>query len=503
MASTGFFGSVDSSRSAGSPLFISIAGAALLAAFSASIFYLPALPQIIVLLAVLVTLYFFTQPEVSLLVFFALRMIFDLLWWIPGEVFGLNMLELFSGAVAGLAAVLFILEFRRFDDHPGIALFVPYLAVMGIAAGRNLDVRSAVEILARYVSPFLIMFLVTYYFGDRRKRRRLFITVSAVGVIPVILSLFHLASGQMEAYELAGYQRLQGAYKNLHNHALMMMLVSTIGLFWILQSRRFLTRMLFVVVTLAAGLALYYTFVRTALLGLAGFLIVYLLFARHFRTTFMVMLFGVSLVLYDDSLRDRFADIFVFFSDDGAYIHKDKLGSGRWGLWKYSFQAYAQYPLGDMVLGLGLGKQWLLTQQYYDEYASARFGYVDPHNDYLTLLYQLGPVAVICYIGQQYLVLRYAYLIIKRRFDRFSYYYAAFCAGLCVTAMLTNFLSNAFVSRTTLGWYFWGFVGLLYGEWRSIQAHDRAAALDSPPTLTPATPGGDGRDSGLALSGGG
>ena len=68
--------------------------------FSASIFYLPALPQIIVLLAVLVTLYFFTQPEVSLLVFFALRMIFDLLWWIPGEVFGLNMLELFSGAVA-------------------------------------------------------------------------------------------------------------------------------------------------------------------------------------------------------------------------------------------------------------------------------------------------------------------------------------------------------------------------------------------------------------------
>ena len=479
----------DGSRGVGNPVFISVAAATLFAAFSASIFYLPALPQVIVLLSVLVTLYFFTQPEVSLLVFFALRMIFDLLWWIPGEVFGLNMLELFSGAVAGLAAVLFVLEFRRFDDHPGVALFVPYLAVMAIAAGRNLEVRSAVEILARYVSPFLIMFLVTFYFGNRRKRRRLFMTVSLVGIIPVVLSLFHLASGQMEAYELAGYQRLQGAYKNLHNHALMMMLVSTIGLFWLLQSRSVLMRVLFAGVTIAATIALYYTFVRTALLGLAGFVVAYLFFARHYRKAFLVVVIGVTAVFYDDSLRERFSDVFVFFSDDGAYIHKDKLGSGRWGLWKYSFQAYAQYPLGDMVLGLGLGKQWLLTQQYYDEYAAARFGYVDPHNDYLTLLYQLGPIAVICYIGQQYLVLRYAYAIIKRRFDSFSYYYAAFCAGLCVTAMLTNFLSNAFVSRTTLGWYFWGFVGLLYGEWRSIQAHDREAAQAKPvPLFSPEGP---------------
>jgi O-antigen ligase len=281
---------------------------------------------------------------------------------------------------------------------------------------------------------------------------------------------------------------------------LMMMLVSTIGAFWVLQSRHLLTRLLFIAITIASTVALYYTFVRTALLGLAGFIVAYLFFAKHYRTAFLIVVVGVLAVLYNDSLRDRFNDIFVFFSDEGAYVHKNKLGSGRWGLWKYSFEAYTQYPLGDMVLGLGLGKQWLLTQQYYDEYAAARFGYVDPHNDYLTLLYQLGPIAVICYLGQQYLVLRYAYLIIKRRFDRYSYYYAAFCAGLCVTAILTNFLSNAFVSRTTLGWYFWGFVGLLYSEWRSIEAHDREAASNAPePLFSPEDPAPLGAD-GVALS---
>jgi O-antigen ligase len=293
----------------------------------------------------------------------------------------------------------------------------------------------------------------------------------------------------METYELAGYQRLQGAYKNLHNHALMMMLVTAIGVFWIFATRSAVLRVGAALLAGLAAVALYFTYVRTALLGLTAFVLAFLFFARHFRLALVILFVGVGIIFYDESLRARFADVFLFFAGDDAFVHKDKLGSGRWGLWKYSFQAYTDSPLGDMVLGLGLGKQWLMTQQYFDEYASARFGYVDPHNDYLTLLYQLGPIAVLCYLGQQLLVILYAIKIMARRFDRFSYYFAAFCAGLCVTATLTNFLSNAFVSRTTLGWYFWGFAGLLYAEWRSIRDYDRRAALGSPiPFQSPSDP---------------
>lgn len=442
-------------------------GAALLSVLGMSVMTLPVLVQIVVLLSTLVVLFFFTRPENSMLVFFALRALFDLLWWVPGTVAGLNMLELFTGAVTGLAGVLFVLEFRRVDRHPCLPAFIPFVVVLLIAMARNLDLRSGVEILARNVSPLLIMFLVTSFFQNKGKRRLLFTIVTCVMVIPVMVSIFHLLTGQMSSYSLSGYNRLLGGYKNLHNHGLMMMLISCIGVWWTLripQSQPYRRAAALAYTTLAA-MCLYFTYIRTGLIGLVAFGSIYLLVSGKRSWLMAGLAFGVIFVAMSPTMQDRFQDIFLIFSDDQLTLNKRKLGSGRWGLWSSSFREYLRYPIGDIFLGLGLGKHWLLTRDFYNPYALAQQGYVDPHSDYLTLMYQLGPVALLSYLAMQFQVVRYGIKLIDMRRDKWSADFGAFMVGLTACAVATSAISNAFINRTTLGWYFWGLAGIMFAEY--------------------------------------
>ncbi len=452
-----------------------IVGGLLLLLLSWAIFHVSVLVQLVMVLSVAMVVMFFTRPEYSLLIFFALRAIFDLLWWIPGSILSLNMMELFTGAVTGMAIVLFILEFRRLDDHPAIPAFIPYMFALFVGGARSLEARSAAEIAARYASPLVIMFLVSLYFDTRRKRKRLFMVATAVGVIPVIVSLWHLAHGQMHTYYLAGYYRLQGGYKNLHNHALMMMFISTMAGWWLLESRQRQKRAVFAVYLAGSLLCMYLTYVRTALLSFVVFWVAYLVVNRRRRLLALGAFFVAVFVITNPAMQDRFKDIVLFFTEknDGTVI-RTKLGSGRWGLWTSSFREYLRYPIGDIVLGLGFGKHWLLTRQYFNPYNIAQQGYVDPHNDYLTMTYQVGPIASLSYIAMQIQVIRYGVRVNRLSPDRFQRLFAAYVVGLCFAAFQANSISNAFINRTTLGWYFWGLAGAMFAEWRALQREGRA-----------------------------
>lgn len=444
-----------------------LAWVGLLAALGWSVLTLPPLPQLVVAVGVAVALFFFTRPEVALLVFFALRVPMDLLWWLPGSVGGLNMMEVFSGGVAALATALLYFELRRFSRHPAFVVFVPWVFVMGIAALRNLDVREGMEILARYLSPFVMMMLVTEFFDDDRRRRRLFSVITLLCVVPVAVSLYHLASGQMETYDIGGYNRLKGGYKNLHNHALAMMFIVTVGVFWLGRVRTVGPTLAFGALTLGAFVAHHFTFVRTSLLGLAVFAVVFLWLTRRIRALTVLTVVAVVAVATSATLQERLTDIVAFFQPDDGTGSREDLGSGRLGLWTVSMQEYLRHPMGDVVLGLGLGKHYQLTEAFFNMYAAAEEGYVDPHNDYLTLLYQMGPLSVLTYVAAQVQGVRYALKLRAITRDAWAWEFSAYVVALMAAATVCNGLSNAFVTRTTLGWYLWGLVGVIYGEYRA------------------------------------
>jgi len=440
---------------------------------------LPPLPQVVVLVSLVVALFFFTKPEIALLTFFGLRLIIDLLWWVPVYVMSLNMMELFSGAVAGLAAILFYLELKRFNRHPAIVPFVPYLIVIGIAGFRNLDLREGMEIVARYLSTFLLMFLVSAFMDTTRKRIRMHVLFTVAAIVPISVSMWYLAQGRLEL-ELDGYDRLVGGYHNLHNHALMMMLFACVGVFWLLYTRKVGSTIFFGIYVLCACLALYFSYVRTAQLGLLMCVVVHLFLSkRHGLAVAMIGMVGVAL-LSSELLQDRFDDLFQFFQSGTFESQRRNLGSGRWALWSVSMTEYLKYPIGDIFLGLGLGRHRILTEPLYSaHYYDPSVGYIDPHNDYLSLMYQMGPTALICYVVFQLQVMRAGMDLRSIGRSPWAREFGTFMVALTCTVFLTNFLSNSFVSRVTLGWYYWGMAGLLFGEHLETQRvlEDKATQL--------------------------
>ena len=110
-------------------------------------------------LAICVGLYFFAKPARSLIAIFVIRVVIDLFWWLPIDLGGLNILEAFGGGVAAMGAVLFYVELQKVERTPGFFLLIIYLAILFVAAGRSGEVRDAAEIMAKYVSPLVLMFL--------------------------------------------------------------------------------------------------------------------------------------------------------------------------------------------------------------------------------------------------------------------------------------------------------------------------------------------------------
>jgi len=444
-----------------------LAGALLVCLMTYSIIYLPPIPQVVMMLSLTAALFFFTRPELSVIIFFGGRAVIDMFWWIPVKVAGLNVMELFSGAVSGLALVLFYLEFKRFNKHPGIYAFIPFCAALAVAALRNLDVRQGAEILARYMSPFLMMFLVTAFCNTPYKRRRLFNIMTAVCGVPILISLYHLATGQMSEFSLDGYNRLVGGYANLHNHALMMLFIACLGSFWLMLRTRVTNTVLWGLYVGGALMCLYFTYVRTVLVGLVAFGAVYLWVTRRRNLLIGLIIVGGLFGLTNATIQDRLSDIILFLTGNVEQsADRWSVGSGRLSLWTVSFTEYMRKPLGDILLGLGLGKHRLLTESLYSvHYYAPSVGYVDPHNDYLSMLYQMGPIALAAYLAAQIQVIRYGFMARNHPdADAWTRELGAWVIGLSAAVTVTNFVSNAFVSRTTPGWYFWGIAGLLYGE---------------------------------------
>ena len=166
------------------------------------------------------------------------------------------------------------------------------------------------------LQPILVLLLMTSLMNTRA-RNVVVLSLVAVCAIPIVVSLYFLASGQMSSYVLAGYARLKGGYQNLHSHALMMLCIAAMGLFhlhraWLMRNRRGL--LLFGAYVVGAFVCLYFTYVRTAQLALVTCAGVYLLVTKRTRLLVAGGVVGLVLILGSDTIQDRFKDLVLFFS---------------------------------------------------------------------------------------------------------------------------------------------------------------------------------------------
>ena len=457
-------------------------GAGLLVGLSYTILSLSWLIPVGLLAGLFGTLFFFIQPGLSLLVFYGLRVVLDLMWWVPGSVAGMNLLQLFTAGATVLCGALFALEFRRMERLPPLNAFLLFMAVLMVSAVRNLNLSAGVELMARFVSPPMMLFLTAAFLTREKDSRRLMLLLMLVSLVPILSSLYHLGTGQMHRHTLAGYNRLLGGYKNLRHHGMMMMLIAALGTFWFYQFRDLRLKGAMVAYVGASALCLYLTYIRTGLLAFVAFVGAFLYFSGRRRELSAALALGVLITVISPEIQDRFKDLVLVFaiSEDDMFLDSRKLGSGRVGLWTDSFKAYLEQPLGDIILGLGLGKHWILTQEAYNPFVVVQEGQVDTHSDYLGVLYQLGPSALGAYLYMQLQTVIYGWRLARLSTDPFTRDLGALAAALSVAVFVTNTISNGFVNRTTLGWLFWGVSGAMFAATMRLQ--QKKAALPVAPT---------------------
>lgn len=432
------------------------------------------------------SLVFIARPDIGLLGYFTFRMVADLLWWLPINVGGLSILQVLSGGATALAAIVFFVELRKVERHPAFAPLMVYLAVMALAAIRSGDLRDALEIFAVYTSPFLIMFLVTAVFRTPQDWRKVVGLVSVVGLIPVLESVYEFGSGQMASVSLAGINRLLGGYENLHNHAHMMAVLTMLYGFWYFYLPNGWKRWAAGGAAVAALFCLYMSYVRTPVLGIAVFAVLFPILERRWIYLVLAGVGALGLLAVSETVRERFAELLLVFDTSDVTMDYFRVGSGRMGIWTVSMQQFLKRPVMDLVLGAGLGGHWEMVQAYVDQYRPVRGGTLNPHNDYLTLLYQLGPVSVICYVTMQLLVVYHALKLKRRTKDRFKQVFASYAATLAVLVFPVNMASNSFVERVTPAMLLWTMAGLLY----SMVRHENeleSGALAPQPAAPPVT----------------
>jgi len=425
--------------------------------------------------SVLLVVYFFTRPLFALFAVFLLRALLDLLWWIPGTIMGLNMMQLFSASVFVLVTTQLFLDLKRVQDHPCFKLLLAFVVLMVIAIARCDDIPRNLDSIVRYSSPFMLFFMVSIHFDKESHRTNLLKWIAIIGLIPVSVSLWYYAHGQMGQVELHGYNRLLGGYKNLHNMALMTLFFATIYIFWLWRAPNNFAALVFGAMAILVTFTLYKTYIRTGLLGMAVFMSVFLLAYKRYRTLAAVLVAGGLFIVLDASMQDRFGDFMLIFDTDRIALDKRKLGSGRWGIWTMSLGKYLQQSPWDLILGLGLGGQRAMTIDWVRLF-HARHTTLDPHNDMLLVLFQLGPMGVLTYLGFQYQTVKYALKLRNApESTPFGQGLAVYVIALTATVFVTNCISNSFVHRTSPGWYYWCICGLMFAQWAGVRAKQKAA----------------------------
>lgn len=344
------------------------------------------------------------------------------------------------GASLVVCAVVFARSWRRHPLRWPLGLF---LVLLSQAALRTVTTaEETLRLLLLYTSPIAFGLAVGAALDAHSGRWMLRLT-ACMGLIPVGLSLAALAGGQPEQHVLHGYPRLLGPYAGHHPHAVAMGALCVVGGWLVLVDRPRWTRGLGLILAVGAAICLWFTYVRTVALFVGLVALVGLLAARRFAWAGLLAAAALVAAVAHPTLRDRFADVFAVLTLTEPAGGWGAVGSHRFAIWSDSWQRFVDEGPIAWALGLGLGGHRTLHKA------------LDPHNEYLTLWYQLGVLGPLAYLWMLGLAARDAW---RRRGSAEG----ALVVGLIAAVIPTAALSNDFLPRAFLASLVWGCAGVVW-----------------------------------------
>jgi hypothetical protein len=359
------------------------------------------------------------------------RVALDLLWWC--EVGPLSLPQLGS-ALIGLGLLGVVLSRWRGLGGWGVLLGA-WLLVLLLGA---LRADSALEALRYGLQLAIPALWVAALASDDELDWPAAWTWAPL--LPVACSIGLLLAGQPYEHVLHGWPRLLGAYGNLHTHAASMAVFSaTLAPLAVLR-RSWGTGLL----AAGASVCLLATWVR----GSLAWAVLALVLAQRGRGRGLLLLGLAAVGLV--ALRERWTDLWALLTLTPPEGGWGALGSWRIRIWTESLTGFLAGPPAEIWLGRGLGGHFGLHR------------HLEPHSDWLSLLYQLGPGGLLLWLGANVALLR---ALLRSRHP-----VAPIAFGLLGSAILTALVTNDLLFRPTPLWWTYGVAGLaLSGGFRQAQ----------------------------------
>ena len=416
---------------------------------------------------------FFYNPRLMLFVILFIRIQLDLLWWLPFSIGPVNLLAAFTGGITILGTIMAAIRFPNdIERHPCTPYFLALILFLVLGAARAFNSKIMIDEFFRIYSPILMIFLATSLFNQKKDWEKLMFVFLISSFIPIATSFYHLATGQMSTITLDGVQRLLGGYQNLRNHSLMMFIFSCCGVYFFFQSRSRWERIFYGGYCLSTLSFLYLTQTRATLIVFGVFTLTYLYLTNRKSWLTAGFVIAIPVIALNPGLLQRFSEFSNIFSslaeNSAREIDLSSMGSGRFGLWSNSMEAYLDHSLPEVVLGLGFGYHWVLTRGAYSGFALVQGGFVDTHNDMLRILYQIGPFGLLLFCLMLFHGIKTSRWVNKNAPSKQQRELGAILLALCVAIIINNILSNGINSRTTFGWCFWYLISISYISKREI-----------------------------------
>lgn len=421
-----------------------LVGVGLLCFLAGAVVLLPPLPVVVAFVAVLVGAGILVRPAEAVIASVGLRMIVDMLWWV--NVGPLNAMQVYSGAAVATTTLLVLLAIREVGES---RVFVPAalffaLVVIALARQPNLDGFSG---SLKLVGPWLLMLLGPILLTSLERIRALLLTMMVSAVVPITLSVWYGLTGQ-RFEQVAHSWRLVGGYLSVTDHACAMFFFCTLAAYWWFHSRGW-WRLLVCLSGAGAFLGLFLSYTRAGYVGLVVALGLYLWFTG--RRSYVVVVVGSLIVVALQSVvfAERFLILFDNLVGGGGFEDTSRaMGSGRFWLWRTTLGDFARGGPTTVLLGRGIGG-----------HVNHAFGH-DPHQEFLAIMYQLGPLGVVAWVWALGLTAASG-LQAWSAANPILADTARFLVALCMGCLVISMITNGFFTRASLSWYFGASLGAL------------------------------------------
>lgn len=326
--------------------------------------------------------------------------------------------------------------------------------------------RANIRDVAKLLMPIVMFTVVKNIVQTPEQYRRMLLWMIAGFGIATVLSSIRIVTGSGVDYVnfWTDLPRWRGAYSNAHNlgHSMtlfimLMVLYLRVNRSPVTRRRAVQERVIFACLGAFAIYCLYMSQVRSAIIGLVVFGLVYGL-ARSRKVLFMA---GAAALVLGAVLFPYWAPALLPDVLTGHQTGKDwsKFGSGRTDYWRHNVQLFSNLPLDQKIAGVGIGNRVTPNLAKSEDI-------LDSHNDWLEMLMQTGVVGLALFALIQLMILR----AILRIEPQVRFFYLAMFAAVSVMM----FISNSYAWRIQVAYPYYmliAYVELRRQEHVSATAH--------------------------------